>query len=84
MFHTNTIENFFSIMKRGIVGVYHHVSEAHLGRYLDEFTFRYNNRIGNGVDDAERFSAHLETLTRSTHVVSLDDVLTAQNERRTP
>jgi transposase-like protein len=52
--HTNTAENFFSILKRGIDGVYHHVSEAHLPRYLDEFTFRYNNRAGNGVDDAER------------------------------
>ncbi len=52
--HTNTAENFFSILKRGIDGVYHHVSEAHLGRYLDEFTFRYNNRIANGIDDAER------------------------------
>jgi len=52
--HTNTAENFFSILKRGIDGVYHHVSEVHLPRYLDEFTFRYNNRIGNGVDDAER------------------------------
>jgi transposase-like protein len=52
--HTNTAENFFSILKRGIDGVYHHVSEAHLGRYVDEFTFRYNNRIANGVDDAER------------------------------
>jgi len=52
--HTNTAENFFSILKRGIDGVYHHVSQAHLGRYLDEFTFRYNNRVANGIDDAER------------------------------
>jgi transposase-like protein len=52
--HTNKAENFFSILKRGIDGVYHHVSEAHLGRYLDEFTFRYNNRMANGVSDAER------------------------------
>jgi transposase-like protein len=52
--HTNTAENFFSVLKRGIDGVYHHVSEAHLGRYLGEFTFRYNNRIASGVDDAER------------------------------
>jgi transposase-like protein len=52
--HTNTAENFFSILKRGINGVYHHVSEAHLPRYLAEFDFRYNNRIANGVDDAER------------------------------
>ena len=52
--HTNTAENFFSILKRGIDGVYHHVSEAHLPRYLDEFTFRYNNRTANGINDAER------------------------------
>jgi transposase-like protein len=52
--HTNTAENFFSILKRGIDGVYHHVSEAHLNRYLSEFDFRYNNRVALGVDDAER------------------------------
>jgi len=49
--HTNTAENFFSIFKRGIVGVYHHVSEAHLHRYCREFDFRYNTRT---VSDAER------------------------------
>ena len=49
--HTNTAEGFFSILKRGIYGTYHHVSEAHLGRYLGEFDFRYNNRK---VTDAER------------------------------
>jgi transposase-like protein len=52
--HTNSAENFFSILKRGVNGVYHHVSEAHLPRYLAEFDFRYNNRIANGIDDAER------------------------------
>ncbi|WP_439573497.1 IS1595 family transposase [Phreatobacter sp.] len=52
--HTNTAENFFSILKRGITGVYHSVSEAHLHRYLAEFDFRYNNRSGLGVEDAER------------------------------
>src|SRR5205823_9792925 len=52
--HTNTAENYFSILKRGIDGVYHHVSEAHLPRYLAEFNFRYNNRAANGVSDAER------------------------------
>ena len=40
--HINTAENFFSILKRGIIGSYHHVSEAHLHRYLGEFDFRYN------------------------------------------
>lgn len=54
--HTNTVENFFSIFKRGITGVYHHVSPAHLHRYAAEFDFRYNNRIRLGVDDMERMS----------------------------
>jgi len=42
--HTNTVEGFFSLLKRGIIGVYHHVSEAHLKRYTTEFDFRYNTR----------------------------------------
>lgn len=42
--HTNTVEGFFANLKRGINGVYHHVSEAHLSRYLDEFDFRYSTR----------------------------------------
>jgi len=42
--HTNTVEGYFSILKRGIYGVYHHVSEAHLKRYLAEFDYRYNTR----------------------------------------
>jgi transposase-like protein len=54
--HTNTAENFFSILKRGIVGVYHHVSEAHMDRYLAEFDFRYNQRSALGVDDDERMA----------------------------
>lgn len=54
--HTNTAENFFSILKRGINGVYHHVSEAHLPRYLSEFDFRYNNR---GMTDGQRTVAAL-------------------------
>jgi transposase-like protein len=47
--HTNTIENYFSILKRGINGVYHHVSQQHLKRYLAEFDFRYNERAALGV-----------------------------------
>jgi len=50
----NISENFYSIFKRGITGVYHSISEAHLHRYLAEFDFRYNNRSGLGVEDAER------------------------------
>jgi transposase-like protein len=52
--HTNTIEGFFSILKRGIYGTYQHVSEAHLKRYLAEFDFRYSNREKLGVNDVER------------------------------
>jgi transposase-like protein len=52
--HTNTVEGFFSILKRGIYGCYFHVSETHLHRYLAEFDFRYSNRSALGVEDAER------------------------------
>ena len=53
---TNTVEGFFSVLKRGIYGIYQHVSEAHLHRYLTEFDFRYNNREKLGVDDVGRAS----------------------------
>lgn len=52
--HTNTIEGYFSIFKRGMKGVYQHCSPNHLHRYLAEFDFRYSNRKANGVDDEER------------------------------
>jgi len=52
--HTNTVEGYFSILKRGIYGVYQHVSEAHLKRYLAEFDFRYSNRVARGIGDVER------------------------------
>ena len=52
--HTNTVEGFFSIFKRGMKGVYQHCGEAHLHRYVAEFDFRYNNRSGLGVEDTER------------------------------
>lgn len=52
--HSNTVENYFSILKRGITGTFHHVSEAHLARYLAEFDFRYSLRSGLGVDDTQR------------------------------
>jgi transposase-like protein len=52
--HTNTVEGYFSILKRGIVGTYHHVSQQHLKRYLCEFDFRYNERSALGVEDVER------------------------------
>ncbi len=52
--HTNTVEGYFSIFKRGMKGVYQHCSEKHLHRYLAEFDFRYNARVALGVDDQQR------------------------------
>src|SRR5680860_1242874 len=57
--HTNTIEGFFSIFKRGMKGVYQHCGKQHLHRYLAEFDFRYNERSALGVDDQERASRAL-------------------------
>ena len=52
--YTNTVESYFAIFKRGVYGTFHHVSEAHLHRYLAEFDFRYNNRSALGIEDMER------------------------------
>jgi transposase-like protein len=52
--HTNTVEGFYSIFKRGMKGVYQHCSEKHLARYLSEFDFRYSHRVRLGIDDATR------------------------------
>lgn len=52
--HTNTIEGFFSVFKRGMRGVYQHCGEQHLHRYITEFDFRYSNRTAVGVDDRTR------------------------------
>lgn len=54
--HTNTVENYFSILKRGIIGTFHHVSPEHLHRYLAEFDYRHNNRSKLGVNDAQRMA----------------------------
>jgi len=56
-FHTNGIENFWSLLKRGIIGIFHQVSPWHLQRYCDEFAARYNTR---GLKDAERFILSLQ------------------------
>lgn len=52
--HTNTIEGYFSIFKRGMKGVYQHCGERHLHRYLAEYDFRYSNREANGFNDSDR------------------------------
>jgi transposase-like protein len=57
--HTNTIEGFFSIFKRGMNGVYQHCGSQHLHRYLTEFDFRYNHRVAAGYDDVQRAAAAL-------------------------
>jgi transposase-like protein len=54
--HTNTVEGFFSLLKRGVYGTFHHVSRQHLYRYLNEFDFRYNSRNNT---DGERASLAL-------------------------
>jgi len=51
---TNTIESYFSVFKRGMLGTYQHCAEKHLHRYLAEFDFRHNNRTALGVNDGER------------------------------
>ena len=58
--HTNTIEGFFSIFKRGMIGTYQHCGEQHLQRYLAEFDFRYSNRAKLGIDDVSRTAIALK------------------------
>lgn len=52
--HTNTLEGFFSIFKRGVIGVFQHVDAKHFDRYLAEFDFRQNTRAKLGISDNER------------------------------
>ena len=56
-FHTNGIENFWSLLKRGIIGIFHQVSPQHLQRYCDEFAARYNTRK---IKDNERFEYYIQ------------------------
>jgi transposase-like protein len=62
MAHTNTVEGFFSILKRGLIGTYHHVGSPHLHRYANEFDFRYNHRQALGFDDNARTNALLKEI----------------------
>jgi transposase-like protein len=61
--HTNTVEGYYSIFKRGMKGVYQHCKDKHLHRYLAEFDFRYSNRVGLGVDDQARTSRALKGIS---------------------
>ena len=61
--HSNTIESYFSIFKRGMRGTYQHCAEKHLHRYLAEFDFRHNNRVALGVNDVARAGRILGGIT---------------------
>jgi transposase-like protein len=58
--HTNTVEGYYSIFKRGMKGVYQHCSEKHLHRYVAEFDFRYNHRAALGIEDNDRSISALD------------------------
>jgi len=58
--HTNTVEGYYSIFKRGMKGIYQHCSEKHLHRYLSEYDFRYSYRVRLGYDDAMRADKALQ------------------------
>lgn len=58
--HTNTLEGYFSIFKRGLVGIYQHMDKKHLHRYLSEFDFRMNTRAKLGINDTERAEIALQ------------------------
>jgi hypothetical protein len=53
---TNSVESYFAILKRGVIGTFHHVSAQHLKRYVGEFDYRYNTRIALGYGDMDRFA----------------------------
>ncbi|RXK86248.1 IS1595 family transposase [Filimonas effusa] len=73
IYHTNTVEGFFSILKRSILGIFHHLSVKHLQRYCDEISFRYNTRY---MEDAERF---YYTLTKTEGRLTYKRLITAIN-----
>lgn len=71
--HVNNVENFWSVMKRGVYGIYHQISFKHLERYADEFSYRYNSRK---ISDKDRFNLTLERVNgRLTY-----NTLTGKNE----
>ena len=61
--HSNTVESSFSLLKRGLVGTFHHVGEQHLQRYVTEFDFRWNTRTKMGFTDADRAKVALKSIS---------------------
>jgi transposase-like protein len=78
--HTQTVEGYFSIFKRGMTGIYQHCSERHLHRYLAEFDFRYSNRIRLGVDDVERSARAVRGVVRKRLTYRTTDRETSETE----
>jgi transposase-like protein len=76
--HTNTVEGYYSIFKRGMKGVYQHCSEKHLHRYLAEFDFRYSNRVALGVNDEARADRALKGVVGKRLTYRNPDVTTAE------
>jgi hypothetical protein len=60
--HTNTVEGFFSVFKRGLIGTFHHVGPQHLQRYCHEFDFRFNTRTALGYSDTDRANIALKNI----------------------
>jgi hypothetical protein len=69
--HTNTVEGFFGLFKRGMRGIYQRCRERHLHRYLAEFEFRYNYRVALGVNDSERTVAMMESIRGKERTVAM-------------
>ena len=76
--HTNTVEGYYSIFKRGMKGVYQHCKEKHLHRYLAEFDFRYSNRVALGVDDQARTSKALQGMVGKRLTYRVSNVATTE------
>jgi transposase-like protein len=74
--HTNTLEGFWSLLKRGVVGIYHSMSNKHLQKYIDEFVFRYNSR---NFSEADRFDLMLNNI--ATHL-TYEQLINSRGNRK--
>lgn len=69
--HTNTLEGFWSLLKRGLSGIYHTISRKHLQRYVDEFVFRYNTRMETGAERFNRFLRNISTQIKYSDLIKI-------------